>query len=103
MMIQEKITPCKTHVDHIDTKSSLNYSGSRTPQRNGKVEQKFQNFLGGIRVTFNHGVLEDSVRVGVCAECARITIFLSNIISIEAKNNCPYQLMFDCKPKLPQA
>jgi hypothetical protein len=49
----------------------------------------------------NNEGLEDSVRTGVWAKCARTTTFLSNIISIKANYKCPYQLMFGSKPKLP--
>jgi hypothetical protein len=53
-----------------------------------------------MREPLNNGGLEDSVRTGVWAECARITTFLSNITLIKAKGRCPYQLMFGSKLKL---
>jgi hypothetical protein len=76
------------------------FSGPRTPQRDGKVERKFQTFYGRIRATLNNGELEDSIRTGVWVECARVTTFLSNITSIKAKHKCPYELMFGIKTKL---
>jgi hypothetical protein len=82
------------------TEHQVSFSDPRTPQRNGKVEQKFQTLYGRMRATLNNGGLEDSVRTGVWAECARITTFLSSITLIKAKGKCPYQLMFGSKLKL---
>jgi hypothetical protein len=45
--------------------------------------------------------LEDSVRTGVWAECARTTTFLSNITAFKAMDKCAYQLFR--KPKLPKS
>jgi hypothetical protein len=45
--------------------------------------------------------VKDSVRTGVWAECARTSSFLSNVMLIKAKDECPHQLMFGSKPKLP--
>jgi hypothetical protein len=41
------------------------FSGRRTPQRNGKVERKFQTFYGRIREMLNCSVLKDNLRNGV--------------------------------------
>jgi hypothetical protein len=77
------------------------FSGPRTSQRNCKVERKFQTFYGRIRAKLNNGELEDSVRTGLWAEFARTTNFLSNFISINAKDKFPYELMFGIEPKIP--
>ena len=66
------------------------FSGPRTPQQNGKVERKFRTFYGRIRATLNNSGLEESVRSGLWAECARTIAFLADIISIKTKDNCPY-------------
>ena len=79
------------------------FSGPRTPKRNGKVERKFQTFYGRIRAMLNCAGLKDHLRNGVWAECAMTVTFLSNIISIKSDEKCPYQLLFGAKPKLPSA
>jgi hypothetical protein len=77
------------------------FSGPQTPQRNGKVERKFQIFFGRIRAMLNSAGVEDQLRSGVWAEFAMTVMFLSNFTSIKSKEVCPYELLFDCKPKLP--
>jgi hypothetical protein len=67
-MILEKISFSMTHVKQMDTKSNMNSQVQEPPQRNGKVEQKFQTFYGRSRVTLNNEGLEDSIRTGVWAE-----------------------------------
>ena len=76
------------------------FSGPRTPQRNGKVERKFQTFYGRIRASLNGAGLKDDLRSGVWAECARTVTFLHNITSLKTKEVCPYELLFKTKPKL---
>jgi transposase InsO family protein len=44
------------------------FSGPRTPQRNGKVERKFQTFYGRIRAMLNHAGFENGERSGICAQ-----------------------------------
>ena len=41
------------------------FSGPRTPQRNGKVERKFQTFFGRIRAMLNSAGLKVHLRSGV--------------------------------------
>jgi hypothetical protein len=77
------------------------FSGLRTPQRNGKVERKFQTFFGRIRAMLNSAGLNNHLRSGVWAECAMTVTYLSNITSIKKKMICPYQLLFGNKPRLP--
>jgi hypothetical protein len=78
----------------------LEFSGPRTPQRNGKVERKFQTLFGRIRAMLNGAGLKDDLRSGVWAECAVTVTFLSNITSVKNQEVCPHQLLFGCKPKL---
>ena len=88
---------CRTYGHNI----KFEFSGPRTPQRNGKVERKYQTFFGRIRATLNNAGVEDGIRSGVWAECARTVTFLSNITSVKSQEKCPYQLLFESKPKLP--
>jgi hypothetical protein len=81
----------------------LDFSGPRTPQRNGKVERKFQIFFGRIRAILNNAGLEEGLRSVVWDECARNTTFLSSITALKSREMCPYQLMFGNKPKLPSS
>jgi hypothetical protein len=77
------------------------FSGPRTPQRNGKVERKFQTFFGRIRAMLNSAGVKDQLRSGVWAECAMTVMLLLTFTSIKNKEICPYELLFGCKPKLP--
>jgi hypothetical protein len=49
----------------------------------------------------NNGGLEDIIRTVIWAECAKTTNFFSNIASINANDECPYQIIFGNEPKLP--
>jgi hypothetical protein len=69
-------------------------------QHSCKVESKFQTFYRRVSATLNNGGLEDCVRTGVWAECARTAIFRLNITSIKAKDKCPHQIMLGSKTKL---
>jgi hypothetical protein len=77
------------------------FSGPRTPQRNGMVKRKVQTFFERIRAMLNSAGVKDQLRSGFWAECAMTLTFLSNITSIKNKEVCPYKLLFGCKPKLP--
>jgi hypothetical protein len=70
------------------------FSGPRTSQQNGKVEQKFQTFYGRIGAMLNHAGFENGVRSCIWAECARTITFLSNTRASKTKEKCPYQLLF---------
>jgi hypothetical protein len=83
-MILEKTSPSIMHVQN-GYNIKLNFSGPRTLQRNGKMKWKFQTFFGRIRSILNNAGLEEGIRYGARAECARTTTFLSNITSIKAK------------------
>jgi hypothetical protein len=93
---------CPVNIEQNGHNIKFEFSGTRTPKSNGKVESKFQSFYGRIRETLNNVWLEDSVRTGVWADCARTTTFLSNITSMKAKDRCPYHIMFGSRPKLPK-
>jgi hypothetical protein len=81
----------------------LKFSGPRTPQRNCKVERKFQAFFGRIRAMLNSVGLKDHLRSGVWAECTMTVTYLFNNTSIKEKMICPYQLQFGNKPRLPES
>jgi hypothetical protein len=61
------------------------FSSPRTPQRNGKVERKFQTFFVRIRAMLNSAGVKDQLRSGVWTECAMIVMFLLNVTSIKNK------------------
>jgi hypothetical protein len=63
-------------------KIRFEFLGLRTPQRNGKVERKFQTLCGRIRATLNCAGLKDHLRNGVWAECGMTVTFFFNIISL---------------------
>jgi hypothetical protein len=54
---------------------TFEFSGPRTPQRNGKVERKFQTLYGRICAMLDDAGLEDDVRSGVWSECANTVTF----------------------------
>jgi hypothetical protein len=68
------------------------FSHPQTPQRNVKVERKFQNFFGRIRSMLNGAGVKDQLRSGVWAECSMAVTFVSNVTSIKNKELCPYEL-----------
>jgi hypothetical protein len=76
------------------------FSGPQTPQRNGKVERKFQTFFGRISAMLNSAGVKDQLRSGFWAECSMTVTFLSNITLIKNKEVCTYEFFFGCKPKL---
>jgi hypothetical protein len=45
------------------------FSGPRTPQRNGKVERKFQTLYGKIRAMLNGAGLEGELRDKIWVQC----------------------------------
>jgi transposase InsO family protein len=52
------------------------FSGPRTPQRNGKVEKKFQTLYGRIRAMLNGAGLEGELRDKIWSECVmNVTIY----------------------------
>jgi len=75
------------------------FSGPRTPQRNGKVERKFQTLYGRIRAMMNSAGIEGEFRKGLWAECASTATFYENIIVNKEKKKSPFELMFKSKGK----
>jgi hypothetical protein len=76
------------------------FSGPRAPQRNGKVERKFQTLYGRIRAMLNGAGLEGELRDKIWAEYVMNVTYLSNIISIKSSFKCPFELLYGIKPKL---
>jgi hypothetical protein len=63
---------------NVDVK--FEFSGPRTPQRNGKVEQKFQTLYGRIRAMFNDAGIEGDFRKGLWAECTSMATFMTTLL-----------------------
>jgi hypothetical protein len=70
------------------------FSGPRTPQRNGKVGQDFQTLYGRIRAMFNDAGIEGDFCKGLWAECASTATFYDNIIVKKSQNKSLLELMF---------
>jgi hypothetical protein len=77
------------------------YSGPRTPQRNGKVEQKFQMLYGKIRAILNDAGVEGDFREGLWAECVSTAMYYENLIVDKGSRKDPYSLMFNGPLKRP--
>jgi hypothetical protein len=75
-------------------------SGPRTPQRNEKVERKFQAFYGRIRSMLNCTGLKDELRNKIWAESAMTVMYLSNVMPTKHELKSPYELLFGSKPVL---
>ena len=54
---------------------TFEFSGPRTPQRNGKVERKFQTLYGKIQAMFNASGIDGVIRNRLWAECASTASF----------------------------
>jgi hypothetical protein len=54
------------------------FSGPQTPQRNGKVERKFQTFFRRIRAMLSSAGVKHKLRSGVWEECAMTLTLLLN-------------------------
>jgi hypothetical protein len=76
------------------------FLGPRTPQRNRKVERKFQTLYGRIRAMLNGARLEGKLRDKIWAECVMNVTHLSNIVSIKLSFESPFELLYGEKPKL---
>jgi hypothetical protein len=79
---------------------SFEFLGPRTPQRNGKVERKFQTLYGRIREMLNEANLEGKLRDKIWAECVMNVTYLSNIISKKSNLKSPFELLYGEKPTL---
>jgi transposase InsO family protein len=74
------------------------FLGPRTPQRNGRVERKFQTLYGRIRAIINGADLEGKLRDKIWAECVMNSTYLSNIISTKSNSKSPFELLYGEKP-----
>jgi hypothetical protein len=79
---------------------TFEFSGPRTPQRNGKVERKFQTLYGRIREMLNGADLEGELRDEMSAECVMNVTYLSNITSTKSNFKRPFELFHGEKPTL---
>jgi hypothetical protein len=76
------------------------FLGPRTPQRNGKVERKFQTLYGRIRAILNGANLGGELRDKIWVECAMNVTYVSNIISTKSSLKSPFALLSGEKPTL---
>jgi hypothetical protein len=74
------------------------FSGPRTPQRNGKVDRKFQILYGRIRAMLNGANLEGELRDKIWAECVMNVTYSSNITSTKSSSKSLFELLYDKKP-----
>jgi hypothetical protein len=75
------------------------YSGPRTPQRNGKVERKFQTLYGRIRAMMNDSEIDGELRDGLWAEYASTATYYDNLIINKDKKKSLIELMFKSRDK----
>jgi hypothetical protein len=73
----------------------LEFSGPRTPQRNGKVEGKFQTLYGRIGAMFNNLGIDEEIRNGLWAECTSTASCYETELSTEDTKQSPLQIMFN--------
>jgi hypothetical protein len=76
------------------------FSGPKTPQRNGKVERKFQTLYGRIWAMLNVAYLEGELRDKIWAACVMNVTHLFNIISTKLSFKSPFELLYGEKPIL---
>jgi hypothetical protein len=74
------------------------FSGPRTPQRNGKVGRKFQTFFGRIQSMLNGAGLTGDLRNKIWAECAMTTTYLANILSSKSILKSPFEFCLALSP-----
>jgi hypothetical protein len=75
------------------------YSGPCTPQRNGKIERKFQTLYGRIRAMMNDSGIDGEFRDGLWAEYASTATYYDNLIINKDKKESPIELMFKSRAK----
>jgi hypothetical protein len=75
------------------------YSGPRTPQRNGRVERKFQTLYGRVRAMLNGAGLKDEFRSKLWAESASTATYGGNLLVTQAQSESPFELLYGEKPK----
>jgi hypothetical protein len=79
---------------------NFEFSGPRTPQRNGKVERKFQTLYGRIRAMLNGANLEGELKDKIWEECVMNVTNLSNITSTKSSLKSPFEFLFGENPIL---
>jgi hypothetical protein len=67
------------------------FSGLINPQRNGKVERKFQTLYVRIRAMLNGTGLEGELRGNIWAECVMNVTHSSNIFSTKLSFKGPFE------------
>jgi hypothetical protein len=75
------------------------YNGPCTPQRNGKVERKFQTMYGRIQAIMNDSEIDGEFRDGLWAECASTAAYHDNLIIKKDKTKSPIALIFKNRAK----
>jgi hypothetical protein len=75
-------------------------SGPSTPQRNGKVERKFQTLYERIRAILNGADLEGELRDKIWVECVMNVTCLSNIILTKSNLKSPFEFLYGEEPTL---
>jgi hypothetical protein len=76
------------------------FLGSRTTQRNQKVERKFQTLYGRIRAMLNGTYLEGELRDRVWVECVMNITYSSNIILTKSNLKSLFESLHGEKPTL---
>jgi hypothetical protein len=66
------------------------FSGPNPPQRNGKVESKFQTLYERIHAMFNDLGIVNAIQNGLWAECASIASFYETRIMSRRHSNHHY-------------
>jgi hypothetical protein len=74
--------------------TKFEFSGPRTPQRNGKLERKFQTLYGRILAMLNGAGLEGELRDKIWAKCVMNVTHLSNTISTKLSFKSPFALLY---------
>jgi hypothetical protein len=79
----------KTKLEEACLKEGLRilfeYTAPGTPQRNGRVEQKFTTLYGQVRATMDHAGLSKKLCKGLWAECAHTATMIENMIVTPTK------------------
>jgi hypothetical protein len=76
------------------------FSGPRNPQRNGKLERKFQAIYGRIQAMLSGADLEGELRDKIWVECVMNVTYSSNVISTKSSLKSPFELLYGKKPIL---
>jgi hypothetical protein len=74
------------------------FTAPGTPQENGKVERAFATLWGRTRAMLNQAQLDDELRNGLWAECAKCATQLNNIIVKPGEEKSPFEKFYKRKP-----